>query len=161
MKASIVLLSLLLGVVTAIPAAAQAPFDSVAKQPPSIELPPELARVLTDYEVAWRTGGTEVAKLFVEDGFVLSGGRPPIQGRSAIAAHYGGGHGPLALRAFAYATGGSVGYILGGYAGARGAPDIGKFTLTLRKAPDGRWMIVSDMDNMNRRGPGSPNVSPP
>jgi ketosteroid isomerase-like protein len=122
-------------------------------QPSSVELPPELARVLTDYEVAWRKGGAEVAKLFTEDGFVLSGGRPPIRGRTAIAEHYGSGHGPLALRAFAYATDGTVGYILGGYASERGAPDIGKFTLTLRKQPDGRWMIVSDMDNMNRRGP--------
>lgn len=150
MKASLVLFSL----VVATSVGAQAPTDSaVATQPPSVELPPELARVLTDYEVAWRKGGAEVAKLFTEDGFVLPGGRPPVRGRGAIAEHYGGGHGPLALRAFAYATEGSIGYILGGYATDRGKPDMGKFTLTLRRAPDGRWMIVSDMDNMNRRGP--------
>lgn len=161
MKASLVLVSLL---AMATFAWAQAPSDSAAAamQPPSVQLPPELARVLTDYEAAWRKGGAEVAKLFTEDGFVLAGGRPPVRGRTAIAGHYGsGGHGPLALRAFAYATEGSVGYILGGYATERGKPDLGKFTLTLRKAPDGRWMIVSDMDNMNRRGPGAPNVSPP
>jgi ketosteroid isomerase-like protein len=28
--------------------------------------------------------------------------------------------------------------------------DVGKFTLTLRKGADGRWLIVSDMDNGNR-----------
>jgi ketosteroid isomerase-like protein len=27
---------------------------------------------------------------------------------------------------------------------------MGKFTLTLRKGTDGRWLIVSDMDNGNR-----------
>lgn len=154
MRFSIVLVTLATSVAMAVPAATQAPTDTVfLKQLPSVDLPAELARVLTDYEIAWRKGGVEVAKLFTEDGFVLSGGRPPIRGRTAIAEHYGGGHGPLALRAFAYATEGSVGYILGGYATERGKPDIGKFTLTLRKAPDGRWMIVSDMDNMNRRGP--------
>ena len=31
------------------------------------------------------------------------------------------------------------------------ATDIGKFTLTLRKNQDGRWLIVSDMDSPNRR----------
>jgi ketosteroid isomerase-like protein len=30
-------------------------------------------------------------------------------------------------------------------------PDEGKFTLTLRKDKDGSWLIVSDMDNSNRR----------
>ena len=106
--------------------------------------------MLTDYETEWRRGGAAVAQLFTEDGFVLSGGRPPIKGRAAIAAHYGNGGGPLSLRAIAYAAEGSVGYILGGYTTERGAPDVGKFTLTLRKRPDGRWMIVSDMDNQNR-----------
>ena len=136
-----------------IPLGAQArPDTSAAPQLPSVELPPELARVLTDYEVEWRRGGAAVAQLFTEDGFVLSGGRPPIRGRAAIAEHYGsGGGGPLSLRALAFAAEGSVGYIIGAYATERGAPDIGKFTLTLRKRPDGRWMIVSDMDSPNRR----------
>jgi hypothetical protein len=56
----------------------------------------------------------------------------------------------LALRAFAFANEGSIGYILGGYAPEVGEPDSGKFTLTLRAA-DGRWLIVSDMDNGNSR----------
>ena len=135
-----------------VPLGAQAqPGPGPATQLPSVELPPELARVLTDYEVAWGRSGADVAQLFTEDGFVLSGGRPPIRGRAAIAAHYGKAGGPLALRAIAFAAEGSVGYIIGGYATERGATDIGKFTLTLRRQPDGRWMIVSDMDNLNRR----------
>jgi len=44
-----------------------------------------------------------------------------------------------------------VGYIIGGYSAEPGKPDDGKFTLTLRKSEDGRWLIVSDMDNSNRR----------
>jgi len=143
---------LVMSAAIAIPLGAQARTDTAAAAPlPSVELPRDLARVLTDYETEWRRGGAAVAQLFTEDGFVLSGGRPPIRGRAAIAEHYGsGGGGPLSLRALVYAAEGSVGYIIGGYTTERGAPDIGKFTLTLRKRPDGRWMIVSDMDNQNR-----------
>jgi hypothetical protein len=63
---------------------------------------------------------------------------------------YTGSGGPLFLRAFAYATEGKTGYILGGYTNRQGAADIGKFTLTLSKGADGRWLIFSDMDNGNR-----------
>lgn len=119
---------------------------------PSVRLPPDLDRVLRDYEEAWRrTDATALAALFAEDGYVLPNGAAPVKGRPAIARHYAGSGGPLFLRAFAYATEGSVGYILGGYSGERGRPDMGKFTLTLRKSADGRWLIVSDMDSPNRR----------
>lgn len=153
MKLPQTLCALIVSATMAFPLDAQARTDTTtAAQLPSVELPPDLARVLTDYETEWRRGGAAVAQLFTEDGFVLSGGRPPIRGRAAIAEHYGsGGSGPLSLRALAYAAEGSVGYIIGGYTTERGAPDIGKFTLTLRKRSDGRWMIVSDMDSPNRR----------
>lgn len=119
---------------------------------PSVELPPALARVLTDYEAAWsRRDPKALARLFAEDGFVLPGGHAPVRGRAAIESYYTGHGGPLALRAIAFATEGSVGFILGGYASAPGAPDTGKFTLTLRQGADGRWLIFSDMDNGNTR----------
>lgn len=119
---------------------------------PSITLPPELARVLTDYEAAWsKKDAAALAALFAEDGFVMAGGKPPVRGRAAIEKHYTGQGGPLSLRAFAYAAEGAVGYILGGYTDKAGNPDMGKFTLTLRKGADGRWLILSDMDNPNRR----------
>jgi ketosteroid isomerase-like protein len=89
--------------------------------------------------------------LFTEDGFVLSSGTPPVRGRSNLERHYTGQGGPLALRAFAFATDGAAGYIIGGFARREGEPDIGKFTLTLRKGRDGRWLIASDMDNGNSR----------
>lgn len=119
---------------------------------PSVSLPPELARVLTDYEAAWsKKDAPALAALFTEDGFVLPGGSPPVRGRAAIEKHYTGRGGPLSLRAIAYATEGGVGYIIGGYTDTAGKPDVGKFTLTLRKGSDGRWLIMSDMDNSNQR----------
>jgi ketosteroid isomerase-like protein len=132
----------------ALPADAQ----TVAEPQPAVTLPAPLARVLTDYEAAWqRKDAAALAALFAEDGFVLPSGAAPVRGRAQIEKHYAGSGGPLALRAFAFATEGSVGYIIGGYAGQKGQPDTGKFTLTLRKGSDGRWLILSDMDNRNTR----------
>jgi ketosteroid isomerase-like protein len=125
---------------------------AAAPAPASVTLPPPLARVLTDYEAAWqRKDARALAALFTEDGYVLSSGRPPVHGRSSIEAHYAGHGGPLSLRALAYSTEGSTGYIIGAYSAKRDEPDDGKFTLTLRKGADGRWLIVSDMDNGNRK----------
>ncbi|HSJ64227.1 MAG TPA: DUF4440 domain-containing protein [Gemmatimonadaceae bacterium] len=125
--------------------------DAAPAPQPSVQLPPELDRVLRDYEMRFRIGGDTLAALFADDGFVLAGGQPPVRGRAAIARHYDRAGGPLALRAIAYATSGDVGYIIGGYRYEADAPDMGKFTLTLRRAPDGRWLIYSDMDNSNVR----------
>lgn len=118
---------------------------------PSVPLPPPLARVLTDYEKAWSAkDAPALARLFVEDGLVLSPGRPMVRGRAAIERAYtGSGGAPLSLRAVAFAVEGDVGYIIGAYGDKPGAPDTGKFTLTLRRESSGRWMIVSDMDNGN------------
>ena len=118
----------------------------------SVTLPPELARVLTDYEAAWKAGdAAALSHLFAEDGFVLAQGKAAVKGRAAIQRLYTHPGSALSLRGFAYATNGDVGYIIGGYSAERGKPDDGKFTLTLRKSEDGRWLIVSDMDNSNRR----------
>jgi uncharacterized protein (TIGR02246 family) len=118
----------------------------------SVQLSPELDRVLRDYEAAWRRGDAEaLAALFTEDGFVLQGGRAPVRGRAAIQAAYAGqGGGALRLRALAAATADTVGYIVGAYGYGDAPGDQGKFTLTLRRGPDGRWLIFSDMDNSNR-----------
>jgi ketosteroid isomerase-like protein len=134
--------------------------DPAVAPPSSVRLPPELARVLTDYEAGWRAGdGAALAELFVEDGYVLPNGAPPVSGRAAIRKYYGGPGGALVLRAFAFATEGSTGYILGAFSRRVGEPDVGKFTLTLRKGADGQWRIVSDMDNGNRR-PATPTPTP-
>lgn len=55
--------------------------------------------------------------------------------------------GDLRLRALAFATADTVGYIIGAYGCGDASGDQGKFTLALRRAPEGRWLIASDMDN--------------
>jgi ketosteroid isomerase-like protein len=118
-------------------------------QLPSVALPPELARVLTDYEHAWNNGDSEaLSKLFAEDGFVLGSESPIVHGRENIARFYAGSHSSLSLRAIAFAADGNLGYIIGGF-GRPGGPDRGKFTVVLRKNRSGTWLIESDMDNNN------------
>ena len=132
----------------------QGPQQATQQAPlPSVTLPPELDRILRDYERAWRAGDAPaLAALFAEDGFVLQGGRPPVRGRASIQSAYTGqAGGPLRLRALAHATADSIGYIVGAYAYGDSPNDMGKFTLTLKRSADGRWMIFSDMDNGNRR----------
>jgi ketosteroid isomerase-like protein len=130
-------------------ASAQAP----PTQPlPSVVLPPEVDRVLRDYEKAWQArDAAALAALFTEDGFVLSNGKPAVRGRAAIKQAYAEGGGPLALRAFAYSLDGATGYIIGAYAGTKDSPDEGKFILALRRDRGGRWLIAADIDNTNSR----------
>lgn len=126
--------------------------SAAGEQHPGVELPAELQRVLTEYEEAWAARDADaLAALFAPDGFVLPNGRPPVRGREAIRSFYESHGGPLSLRAITYAMEGDVAYIIGGYAPEPGVPDTGKFTLTLRRGESGRWLIVSDMDSMNRR----------
>lgn len=132
-----------------------APTNAQTPEPsplPSVTLPAPLARVLADYEAAWTSkDAAALAALFAEDGFVLSSGVPAVRGRAQIQRHYTELGGPLVLRALAFKTEGPIGYIIGGFARAKGEPDVGKFTLTLVKGAGGRWLIMSDMDNGNSR----------
>ena len=121
---------------------------------PSIDLPPELERVLRDYERAWQQRDAKgLAQLFTEDGFVLRPGQPPARGRDAILRAYQNAGGSLALRAFDFAVSDDVGYIIGGFAAQPDEPDVGKFVLSLRRGPSGRWLIVADIDNGNQSDP--------
>jgi len=132
--------------------AAPAQTEGAVAPQPSVDLPPALARVLSDYESAWSSRDAKaLAGLFVDDGLVLPNGHPPVRGRAAVERYYTGQGGPLSLRAIAFGAEGSVGYILGGFTHQKGEPDVGKFTLTLRKGSDGRWLIFSDMDSANAR----------
>ena len=131
---------------------AQSSPPSQSAELPSVTLPPDLDRVLRDYEAAWRRGdAAALASLFAADGFVLQGGRSPVRGRAAIEAAYAGqGGGPLRLRALAAAAEDTVAYIIGAYGYGDTPGDQGKFTLTLRRQPGGPWLIFSDMDNSSR-----------
>lgn len=132
--------------------------DSPAVAPlPSVELPAERARVLREYERAWQArDSAALANLFAEDGFVLQNGQAPVRGRDAIRQAYAKSGGPLSLRALAYSTDGTTGYIIGAYAQTADTPDIGKFVLALRRVAADRWLIVADIDNSNRRPPAAP-----
>ena len=57
-----------------------------ADAPAAVTLPPELDRVLRDYEAAWRDGdGARLASLFIDDGFAMQNGSPVARGHAAIA----------------------------------------------------------------------------
>lgn len=119
---------------------------------PTVALPPALDRVLRDYERAWRARDVDgLVALFTSDGTVMQPGRPAVRGAANIASVYRGqGGSPLRLRSFAYGAADSVGYILGAYGYGEGTSEMGKFTLTLRRASNGKWLIASDMDNGNQ-----------
>jgi len=119
---------------------------------PSVTLPAELDRVLRDYERAWGArDAAGLASLFASDGFVLSNGIQPVRGRANIERQYSGQGGALSLRAIAYSTADTVGYIIGLFASEPGAQDAGKFVLALRRPAGGAWEIAADMDNSIRR----------
>ena len=127
---------------------------TVAQAPPaplpSIALPPELDRVLRDYERGWRAGDEKaLAELFTEDGFVPTGGGW-VRGRDRIRRTYEDSKGDLQLRAVGYAAGDSVGYIVGAFGYGEDAQDRGKFVLALRRTPGGPWLIAADIDQSNR-----------
>jgi hypothetical protein len=143
---AVALLMPLLGLRAQTPPAA----DPLGQTP--ITLPAALDRVLRDYEAAWKAGdGKRLSEVFTEDGFALSNGIMPIKGRAAIAAWHTRPGGDLQLRAFAYATADSVGYIVGGYRYPNSPGPGGKFLLALRRGPGGRWLIAADMDNSAAR----------
>lgn len=107
-----------------------------------------LERVLRDNEDAWRAGdGPRLAALFREDGFALHNDALPVRGRAAIARTGTAPGGDIQLRAFAYAQGDSVGYVVGAFSYPGWTGPGGKFLLALRRGPSGRWLIAADMDN--------------
>ncbi len=151
------LLVLVAALALAAPGAARAQ-DTLPAPLPSVALPPEMDRVLRDYERLWSAGDPAgLAALFTEDGFALQNGKPPVRGRPAIQHAYHDAQGPLRLRALAFASDGNVGYIVGAYSYGDEPADIGKFTLALRRQPGGPWLIASDIDNANRM----PRMGPP
>ena len=119
---------------------------------PTITLPPDLDRVLRDYEQQWRAkNAAGLAALFTPDGFVLPSNEPPARGTAGIEKAYSGNGGPLTLAALAYAVDDTVGYIVGTYGGPDVTQHSGKYVLALLRAPGGPWLIAADMDNGNSR----------
>jgi len=148
--------SLLLSVALTVTASGMGAQEPTSYTPlPSIPLPPALERILRDYERGWRAGDEAgLAALFTPDGFVPTHAGW-VRGTAAITATYGNASGDLQLRALAYATADTVGYIIGayGYGSSPDTPDRGKFVLALRRAPHGPWLIAADLDSGNRPSP--------
>jgi Domain of unknown function (DUF4440) len=139
-------------VMSAPPVVGQNPTTSQYVPLESITLPPDLDRVLRDYERAWQRGDAHaLAALFTSDGFVPSG-EGWVRGTNQIIARYANAGGDLHLRALAYAAADTVAYIVGayGYGDEPAVPDRGKFVLTLRRTSGNRWFIAADLDNTNR-----------
>jgi ketosteroid isomerase-like protein len=135
------------------------PLTEASAPLPSVVLPPELDRVLRDYEKAWQgRDALALAQLFAEDGFVMASTKPPVRGRAAIRAAYAKAGGQLSLRALAFSTAGDTGYIIGAFGRQPGSPDTGKFVLALKRGAGSRWLIMADMDNSNR--PWTPTPAP-
>lgn len=112
------------------------------------DLPPEIARVLADYERAWAAGDEDaLAALFTPDGYVLSNHAAPVRGRDAIRAAYEEAGGPLALTALHTEMDGHLAYVVGVYAAERGDQPGGKFVLVLERGHHGEWFIAADIDN--------------
>jgi ketosteroid isomerase-like protein len=133
-------------------ARAQTTTSAPSDAPPAVTLPAELDRVLRDYEAAWREGdGKRLAVLFTEDGFAIQSGRPLARGRAAIARGVTKPGGALQLTAYAFATSGDIGHIVGGYRYPNTTGPGGRFVLALRRGPDGRWLIAADLDNSGPR----------
>jgi len=117
----------------------------------SVQLPPQIDRVLRDYEKGWRDNDEKLlASLFAPDGFILSPKLLPVKGRVNIEEAYKNAGGPLYLRALTYEMEDSIAYIIGGYRSKPDGADQGKFIVTLKLLPDGIWNITGDMDNENK-----------
>jgi hypothetical protein len=117
----------------------------------SITLPAELDRVLRDYERLWKAGDENgLAELFTTDGFV-PGRNGWVRGHAAIKERYQNSQGDLRLRALAFATRDTVGYIIGafGFGESAATRDAGKFVLALRRPPGSKWLIAADIDSPN------------
>ena len=128
---------------------------------PTVPLPPDVDRVLQDCARAWQANdAAALTQLFAADGMALPSGQPAARGVDSIRKAYSQGAGaPLSLRPIAFGTSGELAYVIGGFGPAPDKPDFGKFTLVLRRDAQGRWLIVSDMDNGN--APMRPQPRPP
>jgi hypothetical protein len=139
-------------IVLGAPLAAHAQPASPPAQLPSIALPPDLDRVLRDYEVAWRASDASgLAQLFADGRVVMTNSGRAVLGRDAVRQAYARGGGPLLLRAMAYTADDTVAHIIGAYTSRPGDQDSGTFVLALVRSPGGKWLITADMDRAQRR----------
>ncbi len=130
---------------------------------PSVDVEHEQRRLLeTDQafaEAAFTDGAPEAYRQYLaEDAQQLANGRPPLDGRAKIyAAMLADPELDLTWSpaVAVVARSGELGYTWGTYWNSwddeEGNPVAveGKYLFVWRKAPDGRWQVVVDMDNEN------------
>lgn len=117
---------------------------------PTVTLPPEMDRVLRDYERHWAAGNEAgLAALFAEDALLLPSGFAAARGREGIQQAYEDVIVPVHLRALAYAADDSVGYVVGAYRFDPMETESGKFIFALRRAAGGPWMISAEIENIS------------
>jgi ketosteroid isomerase-like protein len=134
--------------------------SGAAESLPTVVLPPELDRVLRDFERHWAAGDEAgLAALFTEDALLMPTGFAAERGRAAIRHAYEAVAVPVHLRALAYAADDSVGYVVGAYGFEHSDAEAGKFVFTLRRTPGGAWMISSHIVNISHiQEPGEPST---
>jgi len=111
---------------------------------PTVTPPPEVARVLTDFERGWQSlDKSFFAALFTEEG-LLQWGDDWARGRRAIRNALLGKAGGLRMRAQAFETHDSLGFIAGMYGFYRDTTwvDQGRYALTLRRTKTEPWQIA-------------------
>ncbi|HSJ09968.1 MAG TPA: ester cyclase [Longimicrobiales bacterium] len=130
------------------PAQAQSRDGAQPASPGVVTLPPDLERVLRDYETAWHArDAARLASLFDENGMVMSPMGPLVRGRAAIEHALTGRGGPLTLRPISYAAQDTVAFIVGVFGSMMPEP-TGRFVLSLRRSSRAEpWLIVADIDN--------------
>lgn len=124
---------------------------------PTVTVPDEVDALLGSYARAWAAKDTQaLAGLFTDEGMALPNGDAPAVGAAAIAAAYAKNAGsPLHLRPIAFEQSGDLAYVVGGFGPAPEGPEFGKFVVVLKRAPDGTWRLVADIDNMNAPPPAA------
>jgi predicted TIM-barrel fold metal-dependent hydrolase len=111
---------------------------------PVVALPPALDRVLRDFERGWRSPDkSQLAALFTDDGMLQWGddwARGPRSIRIALLGKVGG----LSMRAQAFETHDSLGFIAGAYGYYRDTAwvDQGRYVLTLWRVSGAPWHIA-------------------
>jgi uncharacterized protein len=134
----------------------RAAWDLFHETLPVVTLPATLDRVLRDFERGWWSlDKSGFAALFTDDG-LMQWGDDWARGPRAIRVALLGKAGGLRMRAQAFETHDSLGFIAGAYGYYRDTTwvDQGRYALTLRRTSGGSWLIaVAFMSNTSATPP--------
>ncbi len=131
---------------------AAVPLPAATPTPPDAD---EALGILTLYQSAYnRQDSSALAALYAEDAILLPPDCPMIRGRQAIERFWRQSiRSGLRLRILTSGVSSDVAFVVGTYFFARGGVGGkgGKFTMGLKREPNGSWRIASDMWNQEMR----------